>query len=82
VAEYKNVSAFSINIYEVKEDLTSFLQYARNSYGNPLNKIKKSLVRKETYTLNDPKDFQAHKTSLEIKPLPSGIYVAIFCCRN
>lgn len=75
-AEYKNVSAFSINIYEVKEDLTSFLQYARNSYGNPLNKIKKSLVRKETYTLNDPKDFQAHKTSLEIKPLPSGIYVA------
>ncbi|MPS65341.1 MG2 domain-containing protein [Chryseobacterium sp.] len=76
IAEYRNVSAFSISIYEVKEDLTSFLQYAKNSYGNPLNKIKKSLVRKEAYPLNDSKDFQTHKTSLEIKPLPSGIYVA------
>jgi hypothetical protein len=76
VAEYKNVSAFSINIYEVKEDLTSFLQYTRNAYGTPLSKIKKSLVRKEVYTLDDPKDFQSHKTSLEIKPLPSGAYVA------
>lgn len=76
VAEYKNVSAFSINIYEVKEDLTSFLQYAKNSYGTQLNKIKKSLVRKEVYTLDDPKDFKSHKTSLEIKSLPSGLYVA------
>jgi len=76
VAEYKNVSAFSITIYEVKEDFTSFLQYAKNAYGTSFNKIKKILVRKETYTLNDLKDFQNHKTSLEIKPLPSGIYVA------
>lgn len=76
VAEYKNVSAFSINIYEVKDDLTSFLQYARNSYGNTFTKIKKSLVRKETYQLEDPKDFKSHTTSLEIKSLPSGIYVA------
>ncbi|WBV61230.1 MG2 domain-containing protein [Chryseobacterium camelliae] len=76
VAEYKNVAAFSINIYEVKDDLTSFLQYARNSYGNTFDKIKKSLVRKEAYTLEDPKDFKTHKTSLEIMPLPSGIYVA------
>ncbi len=76
VAEYKNVSAFSINIYEVKDDLTSFLQYAKNSYSNKFDKIKKSLVKKEVYKLNDPKDFQNHKTSLEIKPLPSGIYLA------
>ncbi len=76
VAEYKNVSAFSINIYEVKDDLTSFLQYAKNSYSNKFDKIKKNLVKKEVYKLNDPKDFQNHKTSLEIKPLPSGIYLA------
>jgi len=76
VAEYKNVSAFSINIYEVKDDLTSFVQYAKNSYSNKFDKIKKSLVKKEVYKLNDPKDFQIHKTSLEIKPLPSGIYLA------
>jgi len=76
VAEYKNVSAFSINIYEVKEDLASFLQYAKNAYGTPFNKIKKTFIRKEAYTFNDLKDFQNHKTSLEIKPLPAGIYVA------
>ncbi|MDQ1161632.1 uncharacterized protein YfaS (alpha-2-macroglobulin family) [Chryseobacterium sp. SORGH_AS 447] len=76
VAEYKNVSGFSINIYEVKNDLTAFLQYTRNPYDNAFKKIKKTLIRKEVYTLNDPKDFRNHKTALEIKPLPSGIYVA------
>ncbi|MCY1662304.1 alpha-2-macroglobulin family protein [Chryseobacterium sp. SL1] len=76
VAEYKNVSAFSITIYEVKEDLTTFLQYAKNSYSTKFNKIKKNLVRKETYKLDDPKDFKNHKTSLEIQSLPPGIYLA------
>jgi uncharacterized protein YfaS (alpha-2-macroglobulin family) len=76
IAEYKNVSAFSINIYEVKNDLTSFLQYAKNSYSNTFGKIKKNLVKKEVYKLDDSKDFQNHKTSLEIKSLPSGIYLA------
>lgn len=76
VSEYKNVSEFSINIYEVKEDFTSFIQYVQNSYGNLFAKVKKNLVRKETYQLSDLKDYQLHKTSLEIKPLPSGIYIA------
>ncbi|MDQ1804089.1 MG2 domain-containing protein [Chryseobacterium sp. CKR4-1] len=76
VAEYKNVSEFSLNIYEVKDDFTSFMQYIRNSYGNTFGQVKKSLVRKESYQLPDPKDYQMHKTSVEIQPLPSGIYVA------
>ncbi|SDR01141.1 MG2 domain-containing protein [Chryseobacterium soldanellicola] len=76
VAEYKNVSEFSINIYEVKEDYTSLLKYAQNPYGNTFSTIKKNLVRKETYQLADPKDYQPHTTSLEIKPLQSGAYVA------
>ncbi|MDV7698644.1 MG2 domain-containing protein [Chryseobacterium soli] len=76
VAEYKNVSEFSINIYEVKEDYASAMQYIQNSYGDTFSKIKKNLVRKETYQLSDPKDYQLHKTSLEIKPLTSGIYLA------
>jgi uncharacterized protein YfaS (alpha-2-macroglobulin family) len=76
VAEYKNVSAFSINIYEVKEDLTSFLQYAQNSYENTFSKIKKNLVKKEVYRVNDPKDYKTHKTSFDIKSLPAGIYLA------
>ncbi|WP_294245600.1 alpha-2-macroglobulin family protein [uncultured Chryseobacterium sp.] len=78
VAEYKNVSSFSITVYEVNDDITSFIQYARNPYGNIYGNIKKKLIRKEQYTLNDPKDFRQHKTSLEIRPLPSGFYVAEF----
>lgn len=76
VAEYKNVSSFSINIYEVKDDLTSFLKYAKNPYVNKLSSIKKNPVRKEEFQLDDPKDYRNHKTSLEIKPLPPGIYLA------
>ncbi|GEN68571.1 hypothetical protein CRH01_31390 [Chryseobacterium rhizosphaerae] len=75
VAEYKNVDEFSLNIYEVKDNFTSLLQYIQSSYGNAFEKVKKNLVRKETYQLPDPKDYQLHKTSLEIKPLPSGVYV-------
>lgn len=76
VAEYKNVSSFSINIYEVKDDLTSFLQYVQNSYANSFDKIKKKLVKKEVYKLDDPKDYRTHKTSLEIQALPPGVYLA------
>ncbi|SHL36622.1 alpha-2-macroglobulin family protein [Chryseobacterium polytrichastri] len=74
--EYKNVSDFSINIYEVKGEYTSLMQYVRNSYGDSYSKIKKTLVRKDVFQLSDPKDYQVHKTSLEMKPLPSGVYVA------
>ncbi|WP_144281076.1 alpha-2-macroglobulin family protein [Chryseobacterium echinoideorum] len=76
VAEFKNVSHFTIDLYEIKDDYLSFLQYAENSYNQAFGKVKKSLVRKDVFQLNDPKDYKLHKTSLEIKPLPSGIYVA------
>jgi hypothetical protein len=33
------------------------------------------LVRKESYNLPATKDYKMHKTSVELKPLPSGIYV-------
>ncbi|EJL69181.1 alpha-2-macroglobulin family protein [Chryseobacterium populi] len=75
VAEHKNASEFSLQIYEVKDDLTSMMQYIKNSYSNMYGKLKKNLVRKEVYQLPDLKDYQIHKTSLEIKPLPSGMYV-------
>lgn len=75
VAEHKNVTEFSLNIYEVKEDFTTLLQYIQNSYNNTFGRVKKNLVRKETFQLADAKDYQNHSTSLEIKPLPSGVYV-------
>ena len=78
VAQYQNVSEFTLNIYEVKDDFTSLLQYVQNSYSDTFGKLKKNLVRKETFQLPDPKDYQSHKTSLEVKPLPSGVYVAEF----
>lgn len=76
VAEHKNVSEFSLNIYEVKEDFLPFMQYIQSSYDNTFGKIKKNLVRKETFRLVNAGDYQNHKTSLEIKPLPAGAYVA------
>jgi len=75
VADHKNVTEFSLNIYEVKEDFTTLMQYVQNSYSNTFGKVKKNLVRKETFQLTDPKDYQVHKTSLEVKPLLSGVYV-------
>lgn len=76
IAESQNVSEFSLNIYEVKEDFLSLMQYVQNPYANNFfRNVKKKLVRKETYQLSDPKDYQLHKTSLEIQPLPSGIYI-------
>lgn len=78
VAQYQNVSEFTLNIYEVKDDFTPLLQYVQDSYSNTFGKLKKNLVRKETFQLPDPKDYQNHKTSLEVKPLPSGVYVAEF----
>jgi len=76
VAEFKNVKEFSVNIYEVKDNLLPLMQYARNPYNDAYSKVKKTLVRKDVFQLNDPQDYQVHKTSIEMKALPSGIYVA------
>lgn len=76
VAEFKNVNEFSMNIYEVKDNFLAFMQYSKNHYNNSFSKVKKTLVRKDVFQLNDPKDYQVHKTSLELKSLSSGIYVA------
>lgn len=76
VAEFKNLKEFSVNIYEVKDNLLPLMQYARNPYNDAYSKVKKTLVRKEVFQLNDPQDYQVHKTSIEMKALPPGIYVA------
>lgn len=76
VAEYKNTSQFSLNIYEVKSDYQGFLKYIYNSWDKDnFSQLKKTLVKKETFPLKNFKDYISHKTSLEIAPLPSGIYV-------
>jgi len=83
VADAKNVSKFSLNIYEVKDDQQNFLKYVANSYDRTrFPAVKKTLVRKESFDLQDLKDFKNHKTSLEIKALPSGIYLAEYVVEN
>ena len=83
VAEAKNISKFSLNIYEVKNDEQNFLKYVVNQYDKAtFPAIKKSLVRKELFDIQDLKDYKNHKTSLEIKSLPSGLYVAEYVVEN
>lgn len=83
VADAKNVSKFSLNIYEVKNDQQNFLKYVANSYDKTrFPAVKKTLVRKESFDLQDLKDYKNHKTSLEIKALPSGIYLAEYVVEN
>lgn len=83
VADAKNVSKFSLNIYEVKGDEQNFLKYVANPYDKPLfAAVKKTLVRKESFDLQDLKDYKNHKTSLEVKPLPSGIYLVEYIVEN
>ncbi|WP_373708904.1 alpha-2-macroglobulin [Kaistella sp.] len=83
VADAKNVAKFSLNIYEVKDDQHNFLKYVANSYEkNRFSAVKKNLVRKETFDLKDLNDYKNHKTSLEIKGLPSGIYLAEYVVEN
>lgn len=83
VANAKNIRQFSLNIYEVKSDFNNFLKYVSDSYSKEnFAAVKKSLVRKEIFELQDLKDFKTHTTSLEIKPLPSGIYMVEYVVEN
>ncbi|WP_034981698.1 alpha-2-macroglobulin family protein [Epilithonimonas tenax] len=82
VAEGKNVKQFSLNIYEVKDDSQGFLNYVFDSYKTPFSKVKKSLVRKDEFSLPASSDFKTHKTSLELKSLPAGIYLAEYVVEN
>ena len=81
VAEGKNVKNFSLNIYKA-DDNASFLNYVFDSYKNPFAKVKKSLVRKDQFSLPEASDFKTHKTSLELKALPAGIYLAEYVVEN
>ncbi len=82
VAEGKNIKQFSLNIYEVKDDTQGFLNYVFDSYKTPFAKVRKSLVRKDQFSLPESFDFKTHKISLELKALPAGIYLAEYVVEN
>lgn len=59
------------------------MKYISDTYDkNLFNEVKKSLVRKENYSLENKKDFDSYRTSLEISPLPSGIYMVEYVVEN
>ncbi len=76
VAEHKNIDQFSINIYQVKSDIKGFVNYLGDSYRNKFSSVKKSLVRKDQFSIKNPLDFKTYKTSVEMQPLSAGIYMA------
>lgn len=82
VAEGKNLKQFSLNIYEVKDDTQGFLNHVFDSYKTPFAKVKKTLVRKDQFSLPESSDFKTRKTSLELKALPAGIYLAEYVVEN
>ncbi|WP_417429325.1 alpha-2-macroglobulin family protein [Halpernia sp.] len=83
VATAKNVNEFSLNIYEVKSDFYNYLKYNQNSYDkNLFAQVKKSLIRKEKFTLPKTEDYKNHTTSLEMKALPAGIYLVEYVVNN
>lgn len=76
LANAKNLDQFSLNIYKVNGDFQNYLNYTQRSYEqNLFQQIKKTLVRKEQFNLPKFDDYKNHSTALEIKPLPSGIYM-------
>lgn len=75
-ADAKNAKQFSINIYAVKSDIENFLKYTTNQHKKYFESVKKTLVRKENFEIPETKDYLNHRTSFEIQPLPSGIYMA------
>lgn len=81
VAEGKNLKNFSLNIFKA-DDSSGFLNYVFDSYKNPFSKVKKTLVRKDQFTLPESSDFKTHKTSLELEALPAGIYLAEYVVEN
>lgn len=74
VAQHKNVNQFSMTIYQVKNDEHRFLRFINDSERR-FSELNKTLIRKETFDLENKKDYKNYKTALEIQPLPAGIYV-------
>lgn len=75
VATHKNADNFIIKIYQVN-DFKNQLQYLEAiNYEEYYKKINKTLFRTDIFSLPNPKDYQSHTTSLEMKSLPKGIYI-------
>ncbi len=75
VAEAKNVSKFSLRIYKA-DDRESFMKYVNENYNFPFSSVKKTFVRKDDFILPAKSDFKTYRTSVALKPLPAGMYMA------
>ena len=75
VVSGKNLSAFELRIFEVKNDDEGFLKFVSDSYNHPLSKVKKTLYKKVEFPVNFTTDYNEHSTSIVLEALPTGLYV-------
>lgn len=81
VASHKNADHFVLKIYQLNDIIKQLkylgaLGYGRHYLTNEdYDKINKTLVRTDTFTLPNKKDYLGYSTALEIEELPKGIYL-------
>ncbi|MFC3158293.1 MG2 domain-containing protein [Chryseobacterium arachidis] len=75
IAKHKNADNFTVKIYQVN-DFKKSLQYLENLYYKDYyDKIEKTLVRTDIFSLPNKKDYKTYSTSLAMNPLPKGLYI-------
>lgn len=81
VANHKNEDRFTLKIYQVNNVKNQLEQVRYLGYGGryiqeeDYKKMDKTLVRADTFTLPNKKDYLGYSTVLEMKGLPKGIYI-------
>ncbi|MEN4760968.1 MG2 domain-containing protein [Chryseobacterium sp. C39-AII1] len=76
VAKHKNADRFTVKIYKVN-DFKNNLEYLEKlNYKDFFDKIDKTPVRTDIFSLPNKKDYKTYTTSLAMNPLQKGLYIA------
>ncbi len=75
VAESKNASGFTLQLYQITDDVANFLKYQKKSYDEELfRSLKKKQIRKANFQTPAVPDYKLHRTSFKLEALPAGLY--------
>ncbi|WP_241285480.1 alpha-2-macroglobulin family protein [Chryseobacterium arthrosphaerae] len=81
VADHKNADHFVLKIYKINDVVKqlkylNYFGYGQQYFSNEeYSKIDKTLVRTDTFTLPNKKDYFEYSTALEVEELPKGMYL-------
>lgn len=75
-AQHKNADRFEIKIYKINDFKTQLIYLQNLDYDEYYKKIDKTLFRTDVFEVPNQKDFKPYTTSLEMKGLPKGLYIA------